>query len=223
MLKLYRKRKGITQEQLADLVGATHPTIQRLENGKISFTLEWAQRLAPHLGVEPVNLMFDEAAIRAAEKAAHLVEEDHLFELVPIIGKVEAGAWNGHEEVEIWEAEKVSLPVDPRFTRNERRALRVCGNSMNLLFPENSLVVCVDLHDLDEPPVNGGIYVVRRTSPAGEVETTLKELRIEPDGRMYLWPRSSDPEHQTPIFFDGNPDGVEISLRAKVVASYTLL
>ena len=71
-----RKARGLT---LADLAAACDPpttaqTIGRLETGMRSLSLDWMNRIAAALGVEPASLMRVEAAAPAqivAELAAH--------------------------------------------------------------------------------------------------------------------------------------------------------
>ena len=92
---------------------------------------------------------------------------------------------------------------------------------MNLIYPEGTLVICVDMIQIDGEPKNGDVYVVDYTNLYGDIESTLKELQIKPNGEKYLLPRSDDPVHQKPILLNGN-HGDEIRLRAKVIGSYTV-
>src|SRR5690606_17521314 len=111
-LKQARRAKYRTAKEFAEKNGMNPSTYYHHESGRNDFDAETAQRYADILGVSAGWLLTGEPEMGAVETAM-------AFEPVPIIGKVEAGTWNGHEEVEIWEAEKVSLPADPRFTRNE--------------------------------------------------------------------------------------------------------
>jgi transcriptional regulator with XRE-family HTH domain len=51
---------GLSQARLADLSGTSQPQIKRLEDGERKLTRQWAERLAPHLGVAPEQLVFGE-------------------------------------------------------------------------------------------------------------------------------------------------------------------
>src|SRR5438477_12081611 len=51
-----REERGLSQARLAELAGCSQPDIFRLETGHARTTAEWAERLAPHLGVEPRDL-----------------------------------------------------------------------------------------------------------------------------------------------------------------------
>ncbi len=55
-LRALRERRGLSQARLAELAGCSQPDIYRLETGHSRTTAEWAQRLAPHLGVSPRDL-----------------------------------------------------------------------------------------------------------------------------------------------------------------------
>lgn len=61
-MKRLREAKGLSQEQLAELVGSSQPQIGRLEKkpGDKHYrpmTVRWAQRLAPHLGCKAADLL----------------------------------------------------------------------------------------------------------------------------------------------------------------------
>ncbi|MCR9139398.1 MAG: helix-turn-helix domain-containing protein [Alphaproteobacteria bacterium] len=60
MIRTLREAKELTQAQLAELAGTSQPQVRRLEAGERRLSKEWAQRLAPHLGVEAAQLMFGE-------------------------------------------------------------------------------------------------------------------------------------------------------------------
>jgi transcriptional regulator with XRE-family HTH domain len=80
-----RNARGMTQQELADQVGAHWITISKLERGIIKLTTEWLEKLAPPLGVHPWELLpnplrtgLAETRWRTgtfAEEAPHLAEE----------------------------------------------------------------------------------------------------------------------------------------------------
>lgn len=47
-----RKDKGITQQQLADIVGVSKPTISLMENGKQNITIDLLCRICTALNME---------------------------------------------------------------------------------------------------------------------------------------------------------------------------
>lgn len=56
-LKGARMAAGLSQEKLAEMAGTSQPQILKLEKGERKMTLDWAVRLAPHLGVHPSELL----------------------------------------------------------------------------------------------------------------------------------------------------------------------
>lgn len=117
------------------------------------------------------------------------------------------------------ESELGSFPVPlPEHYRNTRPYLMmVRGDSMDLVFIEGTMLVCVDLANLNEDPIEGECYIVWRTRPDGSIESTVKEYRRGADGKEWAWPRSSNPQWQTPYRLDEGEDGDEVELHAKVI------
>jgi SOS-response transcriptional repressor LexA len=136
-----------------------------------------------------------------------------------VIGSVEAGAFR--EAVE-WDQSLwfiVDIPVPDRF-RGKAKALQVRGTSMNSDYPEGSIAVWVDTLDF-RPARPGDDVVVYSHNGDGKIEATLKELRADDSGKRWLWPRSHDPLHQTPIDIASPPREVrEIEIKGIVIGCY---
>jgi len=62
----YRKLRGLTQTDLAEIVGVTQPTVSRAERGDEGITLGTYRACAEALGVSLIDLLADERT--AAEK-----------------------------------------------------------------------------------------------------------------------------------------------------------
>ena len=56
-IRAIRKQRGLTLQQLADLVGTTPQTIQRLETGNMSVSVDWLERIAKALSLTPADLL----------------------------------------------------------------------------------------------------------------------------------------------------------------------
>ena len=65
-LRALREKKGLSQRQLAELVGTTQSAIARLESGHISPSLPTLDRIAAALGVEVTVTFTDTGLIGAA-------------------------------------------------------------------------------------------------------------------------------------------------------------
>jgi SOS-response transcriptional repressor LexA len=136
-----------------------------------------------------------------------------------VVGYVEAGSFR--EAVE-WDRSRwyeVDVPVPERF-RRVAKALEIRGTSMNIDYPPGSVAIWVELLD-SRPARTEDHVIVYAHRPDGRIEATVKELRIDGTTK-WLWPRSHDPQHQTPINIDEPPDGItEIEIKGLVIGGYS--
>ena len=56
-IEIMRKRKGLTQEQLANLLGCNQGVIQKIEKGVTKLTVDWMRKIAQVLGCEAWELL----------------------------------------------------------------------------------------------------------------------------------------------------------------------
>jgi repressor LexA len=126
-------------------------------------------------------------------------------ETIFVRGAVQAGVWV--EAIEWGPADwmEISAPVDPRLGKGvERFGLLLKGSSMNRIYPPGSILICARYYDLPRGPKTGDeVVVLRRSAQLGGFEATVKEYELDGQGRHVLWPRSYDPEFQTPIIIPG--------------------
>lgn len=103
------------------------------------------------------------------------------------------------------------LPIAgvPGYAAVRLVGLKVSGSSMDLLYPDGSYVIVASAADTD---VRHGDRVVVYRSQGELIEASIKEVRVEETGRVALWPRSTSPEHQDPIYLaDDEQGGPEIA------------
>jgi transcriptional regulator with XRE-family HTH domain len=55
-----RKRRSLTLQQLADLIGTTPQTVQRLETANMTVSMDWLSRFADAFGVRASDLIADD-------------------------------------------------------------------------------------------------------------------------------------------------------------------
>lgn len=136
-----------------------------------------------------------------------------------VCGSVEAGTF--HEAVE-WDRSRwyaVDVPVPERF-RRKAKALEVRGLSMDLEYRPGAVVIWVDFLDF-RPPRNEDHVIVYSQHRDGKIEATVKELRIDENGKRWLWPRSTRPEHQQPVNIDEpDADVASIEIKGIVIGDY---
>ncbi len=122
---------------------------------------------------------------------------------VPVVGAVQAGAW---AEAMTWPPEdRYPVVVPPPHGGREPFGLVVRGQSMNLDYPEGTILICVPFLHYARTIGEGDHVVVHRRDRTGLMEATVKALVIDSAGHRWLCPRSSDPAHQTPLPLPATP------------------
>lgn len=210
-----RKRLRLGQEEFADLVGVSQGTISKWERGEDSPRLENVRKLA-ELAREPVSDFW-------LEEDEHRLAGEGWHPPTRVIGAVQAGQWV--ESVE-WDEDQqfdVIMPFPRAWPEFPTYGFLVRGSSMNLLYPEGSVVVAVPTIVSGIDPKPGDRVVVQRRDDQGLYEVTVKEFTRDSQGRVWLWPRSDDPEWQGPIDpRDGADKRAEILVTGIIVASLRL-
>lgn len=209
-LKQARKKGSYSSAKAAaEAMGVPIATYLQHENGTRGFPASVAARYARFFRVKPEWLLYGKTS------------GDTVIELGPrlyVVGSVAAGVfseqWRRDESQ--WEAftgrPDVAAPLKDRF------GLEVVGDSMNLLYPEGTILECVWYFG-DEVIPSGKRVIVQRTRDDGALEATVKELVRDEDGVEWLVPRSSNPVHQA---FRGDQPGegiTRVEIIARVVAS----
>jgi SOS-response transcriptional repressor LexA len=223
-LKLARERAGWqTAAKAAEAMGAKYYSYAQHENGIRGFSTETAKRYAKFFKVTPTWLLYGDGEEPTQMPQKTPESETALTPIsrhVPVLGEVQAGEWRRVSAFQYEPSEYV--PVDlPAFARAQLYALRVVGESMNLVFkPGTRVIVCPTI----EIGLREDLYVVVRRERAGEVETTIKQVAREPSGEIVLWPRSSHPDFQEPIHFKASRDSDEgVEIVGVVVAEYSVM
>jgi phage repressor protein C with HTH and peptisase S24 domain len=93
-LRHWRNKKGLSRSKLAELAKTSHGQIQKLENGERKLTQQWMERLAPHLGVVPAQLLpptADELKAEAQDRRERQLLEAHVQDF----GEIKAVVFGG--------------------------------------------------------------------------------------------------------------------------------
>lgn len=145
---------------------------------------------------------------------------------IEVRGEVQAGVWREAIEWPTADWYAITVPIDMAYQGFHRYGLKVCGQSMNKVFPEGSVVVVINFGDLGRVPQTGDFVVaIQRCSRTDQFEATVKAVQIKDDGVVILWPQSWDPAFQTPVVLppqDGqdNAGVLDVAIQALVVGSY---
>lgn len=206
-IRRLRETKEMTQSALAELVGTSQPQIRRLEASERKLSKEWAERLAPHLGVSPEELLFP-----GSEPKSGLERVGSPIGAVPVTGKVAANTWLSVEDMDFGYDDIEYVPSASGYPVELQFSLKVEGNCLNKIANHGDRLICLDMVKTGIEAEDGDLVIVERSRFEGQmVERTAKRLRRTSDG-YELWPESTDPAHQDPIKLHraGNEDHVRI-------------
>lgn len=207
-IRQLRQRLKLKQRQLAERVGVTQATVSRWERG--------AKPEFDHM-----KALADLAGQHVDEFAGHPRAVVVKVSAIQVIGAVEAGVWRHAIEWSPDDIYEVYWVPRQEFLGIPAFGLEVHGPSMDRVYPEGSIVVCVRLMDIKREPRSGERVVVYTKRPDGKVEATLKEYVAE-NGHVWLWPRSTSPRYQAPIEYGESAaePGSEVEVHAVVIGSY---
>ncbi len=214
-LEKYRKQKNLSQAQLAEMASTSQPQINRLEKGDRKLTVEWAERLAPYLEIEPQKLLFGKADTPEPKSELKKIRE---VGSIPIIGAVRAGSWLEVDQLN-YEADQEHrhIPALLDYPLDWQYAFTVEGASLNKRAEEGDILQCVDLIQSGLDIIDGDLVIVERTLHDGAlIERTAKLVRKTSAG-FELWPESTDPAHQSPIVVNGAEMHEEVRIKAVVI------
>lgn len=179
-----RKELGMTQYQLADLVGTAQTSIQKIERGDTKNPRN-IEALARALQCTPEYLRFgvgdsgnDNVTAGPANRST-----------VPLISWVQAGAWNEINEIKAYDADRYMCPVN---CSDLTFVLKVQGISMEPKFNDGDLIF-VD----PEAECIHGSYVVARLDD--DNQATFKQLIIESGHKFLKAANPNWPEQLIPI------------------------
>lgn len=206
-IKELRKRMKLTQAEFADRLGDVtrgavgnweHDQGIKMENlasiaRKFSCSVDWLATGAGELTLGDVSSVMIPV------------------EQVRIVGEVQAGAFRNAWEYQPEDQYSVFSPKSTRYNGIDKFGLKVVGPSMNKVYPNGTILICATLYELAETEfIHNKRYVVVCTDAHGDKEATVKELQIAEDGTKWLWPHSTDPNHQTPVVYP-TPDAAEVT------------
>lgn len=210
-----------TKRGLAAVLGVSPARLNDYENGKWRFQANHIKKAAEFLGFDKMSfLAFVSGEISEKQLWASIPPELRT-DTIPVIGYVQAGLWQEARQWEVSDYKPIYMPTDERFKGKRIYALEVRGNSMNLLYPSGSCVVCVSAVDYAEVVgeiESGKKVVVERKNPMdGTIEATVKEF-VKNEYGTYLMPHSTDPSF-TPIRTDDGSAG-EVKITGVVIGSF---
>ncbi len=207
-LRWAAKARGVhTAAELAALMQEVESTVRSHWNGNRVFSRPKAIAYAKRLDV-PFLWLWE--GVTDAVIPADISS-------VTVRGAVQAGYWTEASEWPETDWYSVPMPVnDHRYPGIPLFGLEVRGTSMNKVFPEGSILACINLIHHPVSVESNRYVIVERRNHKGDIEATVKQIQKDETGTIWLWPRSDDPRHQSPLRAD---DGEEVRIIALVVRS----
>lgn len=183
---------GKPKQGLAQAIGVAPPRIPEIIRGARVIKASEIPALARYLELDPGYVLLRIVG------TADIAPAELPFIQLEIRGAVQAGHWAAAIEWPRDDWETVAVPRPDGHTRYF--GLRVLGPSMNQVYPEGTILVCVPIGEYHHALQDGDHVIVQRRDAATDMlEGTVKELRHDAAGRAWLWPRSDHPEHQAPL------------------------
>lgn len=178
MIKYYRKKLGLTQEELGNYVGVQKSAIAKYENGRIeNLKRTTIEKLSELFGILPSELLGISATNNIMSNTTN------------VIGVIPAGTPLEAIEDIIGEIEYPS-----RFANKQVFALQIKGDSMNKILPDG----CIGLFEKTSTLENGEIGAIMVN---GDDATVKKFYRLTDS--YVLEPLSFNPEQHPLIIKDG--------------------
>ena len=202
-IKTIRNSRNLTQQDVADALGIAVVTYNRLENGHTKLSTKRIDELSKILNVDPVEFLASRPTART----------------IPVVGQVCAGHWASSF---VWldpdDNYSIAIPNNPQFQNIQLNGVETKGPSMNLRYPDGTILIFNSIIETKEPLRDGQRYIVERERLDGKIEATVKKLIMDNQNQFWLMPESDDPRHQTPIILKSE-NGDTIRIIGRVVYS----
>lgn len=191
-LKQLRKKKGITQEQLAKIIGVERSSIGKYEGkGNIMPSRDVLTTLSNFFGVS-IDYLLDNEGTKNTKNGV----------LIPVLGTVVAGIPVEAME-EILDYEEITRDM---ASQGDHFALQIKGDSMEPSIKENDVVIVRKQSDVD----NGDIAVVLVNGN----EATVKKIKKRPDGIMLI---PINQNYEVMLYNNHEIETLPVSIIGKVV------
>ncbi|MFC6792723.1 XRE family transcriptional regulator [Methylobacterium komagatae] len=209
-IKLRRKAKGLTLEQVASMVDLSVSQVSRFESGEREPKISEIFKLAEALDCSVEDLI-GERKIQPTLYSWTSGSAKKMLLPVPVIGTTAAGVFREIVEFDDAEPEYVFELEDEDYPKARRFALTVEGDSMDAAdppMPDGCRVICVDFEQTGQPITDGLVVVIQRTREGGHLrEWSVKEVELH-DDEVWFCPRSANKKHR-PIKVPFSPEANE--------------
>lgn len=183
-----RKRKNITQEELAKIAGVTRAAVSQWEGGFSEPRMGSIQNIADHFGISKSDIIEDGGMFGKFTMVNGAIKPTTAKPAyAPLLGRVHAGK---AQEPDVLQS-AVPVPYEIIHRHPQGYFLQVEGDCMDNVYPEG----CYILIDPEQRPSNGSIAVVSIDG----ADYVMRRL-YRGANTLILSPDSSNAEHVDMVF-----------------------
>lgn len=183
-----RKRKNITQEELAKIAGVTRAAVSQWEGGFSEPRMGSIQNIADHFGISKSDIIEDGGMFGKFTMVNGAIKPTTAKPAyAPLLGRVHAGK---AQEPDVLQS-AVPVPYEIIKRHPQGYFLQVEGDCMDNVYPEG----CYILIDPEQRPSNGSIAVVSIDG----ADYVMRRL-YRGANTLILSPDSSNAEHEDMVF-----------------------
>lgn len=186
-IREYMKRKNVKVTPWTRDAGISEGTLRNYLKG-ISKTLNMAslQKLADAHGVS----IYLKDGLLVIDENQSSEETDLDLNSAKIKGYVQAGLWGSADEEYLPEEEQKPVPIFGNFPYKSVYGLIVKGDSMDKIYEEGDLLLCVNIWEYGRENIKPGAnLIIKAISTSDEIETTVKKLEVDNNGHLWLVPQ----------------------------------
>lgn len=217
ILRAFMKDRSLTVNGWAEKSGVKEGALRSfLKGGTASMKIETYQKLADSEKV-PISTLLGESN--------HLPGINPHVKVDYVMAKrtAKTGVWLEYPE---WPEESwypIMAAQYEAYKPDSRFGILIDDDSMNKEYLPGSVLDCVDIDFIKYEPVTGDHVAVERLYNDTK-ETTIKEIEIT-NGRVFLWPRSTNPNHTSPLIINhigapSNDENISTKVIGLVLGSY---
>lgn len=208
-----RKSRGLTQLELSKKIDTTQGRVSKWESEENEPDTASLFNLAK----------FFEMSVDELLGNIPVAQDGTAGRKVRIVGDLAAGDWIEAIDDESEDAPQLSVFLPDSWDDVPITGFMVRGPSMNKVYPDGAVVYVAPIDRVPSAPSNGDMVVAIRQDANGLYERSIKEYVVGPDGKPWLWPRSDDPLHQTPLQYKKNGRSADTVRVAGVVIAHMAL
>ena len=202
-IRILRKERGLTQEEVAELVGTSFGTVSKLETGRRRLTSDWIARFAKAFDVPPTDIITEPLPVRR----------------VPVTIVLQWGHWARDMQVPGFKPYDVAAEDLPEYRDVSLYGCELGDGHANLRYPETTVIVMAPFDELDEELIVGKRYHVRRTRADGACQNTVMRLVQSEEGELWFTTESDHPAYQASMPLHGF-DGERLEVCGRAIGSW---